>query len=79
MKKVKEILPKAKRIRSYEKQERCQCCGKWVGEYELVLLPEETWQHLDSENEFSICEKCSEDEKKDLKYWLTWVKQKRDK
>jgi hypothetical protein len=72
-------MEKQTRVRNYQKQERCDCCGKWVEQYDLSLLPEETWKHLNGDNEFAICIPCANDVEKDLNYWLTWIERKRNK
>lgn len=57
---------------------RCDHCGKWVGDCELVTFAEEYFSLLESDNEFSLCEKCANNEKYTKEYWLNWIIKKRE-
>ena len=56
---------------------RCDHCGKWVGDCELVTFPEEYFPLLTSDDEFSFCFECMIDEKYNKEYWLNWIEKKR--
>lgn len=56
---------------------RCDHCGKWVGDCELVTFSEEYFPLLTSDNEFGFCSDCALEEKYDKEYWLKWIEKKR--
>lgn len=60
---------------------RCDHCGKWVGDCQLVTFPEEYFPLLTSDNEFNLCTECANkciiNKKYNKEYWLKWIEQKR--
>jgi len=56
---------------------RCDHCGKWVGDCELVTFSEEYFSLLKCDNEFNLCGGCVVDKKYDKEYWLKWIEKKR--
>lgn len=56
---------------------RCDHCGKWVGDCELVTFSKEYFSLLTCDNEFNFCSECPSDKKYDKEYWLKWIEKKR--
>lgn len=55
------------------KKNRCDKCGKWVKD--LYCLPEALFWFLESDNEYAICNDCSN--KFTIDEWKKWITEKR--
>lgn len=60
-------------------RDRCDHCKKWVKLYGtlITLATENLIEHLQAENEFSVCEKCFNSHTE--KYWVKWIPIAREK
>jgi hypothetical protein len=55
-------------------RERCDHCGKWVLQGDLVM-PNTHEKYQDGQ--YAICPKCANNKKYDRKYWETWRKKRK--